>query len=173
MNTKKLTYMGLLLAIALILPQVFHFAGPQSGSIFLPMHIPVLIAGLLLGPVYGLILGIAAPIVSFLLMGMPPLPRLPFMVGELMAYGFFSGLFYSYFKEKSWGLLVSLVLSMICGRGVYGIMLIIATNLLQMNVGGFAAMLTATSTGIPGMIIQVIFIPLLVYALESKGVKHE
>ncbi|MEG0451837.1 MAG: ECF transporter S component [Coprobacillus sp.] len=173
MNAKKLTYMGLLLAVGIVLPQVFHFAGPQSGAIFLPMHIPVLIAGFVLGPIYGLALGLLLPLVSSVLTGMPAIIRLPFMIGELMAYGYFSGLIYKLTKGKSWSCILSLLSAMILGRIVYGLMLMIATYLLNMNVGGLAAVMVAISTGIPGIIIQLILIPLLVYALERKGVIHE
>lgn len=173
MNAKKLTYMGLLLGIGIVLPQVFHFAGPQSGAIFLPMHIPVLIAGFVLGPIYGLSLGILLPLVSSVLTGMPSLVRLPFMMGELMTYGYFSGFIYRLTKGQSWSCILSLLSAMILGRIVYGLMLMVATYILNMNVGGLVAVLVAISTGIPGIIIQFIFIPLLVYALESKGVIHE
>lgn len=173
MNTKKLTYMGLLLAIGIVLPQAFHFAGPQSGAIFLPMHIPVLIAGFILGPIYGLALGLILPITSSILMGMPALTRLPFMVGELMAYGFFSGFIYRMTKEYSWSCFISLLGAMLMGRIIYGLMLSIATYLLHMSVGGVAAVMIAISTGMPGIIIQLILIPLLVYALERKGVIHD
>lgn len=170
MSVKKLTYMGLLLGVGIVLPQLFHFAGPQSGAIFLPMHIPVLIAGFVLGPIYGLALGLLLPLVSSVLTGMPALIRLPFMLGELMAYGFFSGLVYYLTKGKTWSSFVSLLSAMIMGRIVYGLMLLVATYLLGMNVGGLTAVIAAISTGIPGIVIQLIFIPLLVYALERKGV---
>jgi niacin transporter len=92
---RKITYGGLLLAIGIVLPQVFHLTGgPTSGATFLPMHIPVLIAGLLLGPAYGLIIGVVTPFLSFLITGMPVVARLPFMVVELTVYGLVAGLCY-------------------------------------------------------------------------------
>ena len=66
MKTKKLTFGAMCLAISLLLPQVFHIIGmQQAGSVFLPMHLPVFIGGMLLGPIYGLFLGIFAPLTSF------------------------------------------------------------------------------------------------------------
>ena len=72
MKTKKLTFGAMCLAISLLLPQVFHIIGmQQAGSVFLPMHLPVFIGGMLLGPIYGLFLGIFAPLTSFVVTGMP------------------------------------------------------------------------------------------------------
>ena len=66
MNIKKLVYTGLLVAVGVLLPQVFHiFGSSAAGMVFLPMHIPVLIGGLLLGPMSGLCIGVAAPLISF------------------------------------------------------------------------------------------------------------
>ena len=80
-------------AFAILLPQAFHLTGiPQSGQIFLPMHIPVLISGFVLGPVFGLFIGVLSPIISSLLTGMPDSFRLPFMIAELASYGFMSGI---------------------------------------------------------------------------------
>ena len=92
-RTRDLTYAALLIALGLLMPQVFHMiGGQQAGGMFLPMHIPVLMAGLLLGPAYGTAVGVVTPLLSFLISGMPPLAKLPFMVIELAAYGFASGL---------------------------------------------------------------------------------
>ena len=83
---------GLLLALGVLFPQVFHLVGgPAAGGVWLPMHIPVLLGGFFLGPWRGLALGGITPCLSAFT-GMPPLIRLPFMVCELAAYGFFAGL---------------------------------------------------------------------------------
>ena len=43
-NTKKVVFSGLLVAMGIALPIMFHSI-PNAGSIFLPMHIPVLLSG--------------------------------------------------------------------------------------------------------------------------------
>lgn len=172
MKTKKLTYSGLLLAVGILLPQAFHITGiPQSGAVFLPMHIPVLLAGFLLGPVYGAFIGMILPVISFLLTNMPVLARLPFMMGELLAYGLLSGLLYQTFQfcQKKFGIYTSLLTAMLGGRVVYAIMLLIATYLLNIPCGGIMAAVTAAVTGIYGIIIQLILIPAVVYALKKGG----
>ena len=73
--TRQLTVSGFFIALGLILPMLFHLAGGM-GVVFLPMHLPVLLAGFFLGPRFGLLVGIITPLLSSLLTGMPPL--LPF-----------------------------------------------------------------------------------------------
>ena len=56
-KTKDLVWAALFLAIGIVIPYVFHVTS-LPGQIFLPMHIPVLLCGVILGKKYGLILGI-------------------------------------------------------------------------------------------------------------------
>lgn len=101
MRTKKMVYGGLLTAVGLVLPQAFHVFGQGAGMAFLPMHLPVMIAGILLGPCYGGLIGLIVPLVSSMLTGMPPVPKLYFMLVELVAYGIFTGIFIRKIKPKS------------------------------------------------------------------------
>ncbi len=71
--TKDLVTAAVLLALAIILPTIVHISG-VNGAIFLPMHIPVLIAGLTVGPALGFTVGIISPIINHMLTGMPPVP---------------------------------------------------------------------------------------------------
>ena len=172
MKTKKITFGAMCLALSILLPQVFHLIGmSQAGSVFLPMHIPVFIGGMLLGPIYGICLGALAPIISFLLTGMPGSDRILFMIAELATYGMVSGLLFHNFKlhEKKMGSLISLIISMAAGRLVYGLTLVFAANLLGMQLGGFNTIFIAITTGIPGIIIQLIFIPVIVSAIFRGG----
>ena len=86
------------LVSAVALPQLFHFIGAASGlgtsvgAAFLPMHLPIIIAGFVAGPYAGLVSGALAPVLSFALSGMPAASMLPLMIGEISAYGLFAGL---------------------------------------------------------------------------------
>ena len=71
--TATLTGTALLIALGVALPLVFH-AVPLGGRIFLPMHLPTFVAGLILGPLSGLVVGVGSPVVSSLLTGMPVAP---------------------------------------------------------------------------------------------------
>lgn len=165
-DIKKLCYSLLFIIGAIILPQVFHMVG-WVGPTFLPMHIPVILAGVILGKKYGLITGITAPLLSTLITGMPVVfPMLPIMILELGAYGFIAGVL---FKKDSIPMVVALLGTMIVGRiayalGFYGILLFSGTELASS-----IAPLSAIVTGIPGIIIQILVIPMVVKMLEIKG----
>jgi riboflavin transporter FmnP len=158
-DTKRLCSAALLLAAGILLPQVFHsIGGPAAGGVFLPMHIPVLVAGLLLGPFYGAVIAVVTPVVSFLCMGMPPAAKLPFMVLELVGYGAVSGLLYS----RKWNLYLSLVVAQMSGRAVYALSLLMGAYILRLPVPQVAVVGTAIVTGLPGIVIQLVFVPAVV-----------
>ena len=62
-NTKRLILAGLCVALGIVLPVAFHSVA-NAGSIFLPMHIPVLLCGLICGWPYGLACGVIRPLLS-------------------------------------------------------------------------------------------------------------
>ncbi len=172
LKTKKMVFAGVLLAVGIILPQIFHLSGiPNAGAVFLPMHIPVILSGFVLGPIYGAIIGILCPLVSSLLTSMPSFARLPYMICELAAYGVFSGLLFYTFKlrKKGYGTVISLIIAMLLGRLSYGISLFLTLNLFGVKNGGFEAAITATTVGIPGIVMQLLIIPIIVYAVEKGG----
>lgn len=176
MKTRKLTFAALCLAAALLLPQLFHLLGmQQAGQIFLPMHIPVLLGGLLLGWQYGILLGLIAPLISFLFTGMPGGERVVFMMAELSAYGFTSGLLYHHVlsKHSLYGAYLSLLGALIVGRIAYVIALYAAAGLFHIHAGGLLLVWTAFITGIPGIITQLLFLPALVRVIEKGGFMHE
>lgn len=171
-KTARLTVGAMLAALSIVLPQIFHLTGiPQVGAVFLPMHIPVLLAGFILGPVYGTVIGAAAPAVSFLITNMPTAEKLPFMVAELAVYGLASGLVYHNFRLKTvrLGTLITLVTAMVCGRAVNALALWIAAGYFGVSCGGAMAAVTATVTGVYGILLQIVTVPPIVYALKRGG----
>lgn len=147
------------ITVGIMLPRFFHMFG-AAGSIFLPMHIPVMLAGLLLGPRFGLIVGILTPLLSSLLTGMPPLmPILPIMLPELAAYGWCGGYLY---RLRRHGLLFSLLLTMLLGRimAMLGAFLLVRTMAVQLAPLYYLS--GAVLTGLPGIILQIILLPVLV-----------
>ncbi len=162
-QTLKLCTGALLLAAGILLPQVFHMIGGQAmGGILLPMHLPVFIAGLLLGPFYGCAIGIITPIISFFVTGMPPAGKLPFMLIELLTYGLAAGLL----RKKNVNIYVSLILAQIAGRVANALALVFATYVLQLNVPAVITVGTAVVTGIPGLILQLVLVPAVVILIE-------
>lgn len=165
---------ALVCALSVILPQVFHLLGGKPlGNAFLPMHLPVLLGGYLLNPAAAAVCGMLSPILSFLLTGMPPIPRLFFMILELGAYGFFTSLFAHKCRLP---VFLSLPLAMLAGRAVYFLSLVFALNILHLEISGMpsavAALLSAVTAGIPGIILQLVAVPALLMALRKAKVIH-
>lgn len=162
-KSKQITLAGLFVALGLIIPFATAHAVGIPGSILLPMHLPVLLCGFICGPQLGMLCGMVTPVISSLLTGMPPLfPNLVLMFFELSCYGLFSGLFYRKYKLNIY---LSLIGAMISGRVAYGIVFAVLFNL---NGGALKALSVwgAASTGMPGMVIQLLLVPIIVKALQ-------
>ena len=167
LKTKNLVTVAVLLIISIILPTLIHMAG-IDGTIFLPMHIPVLISGLLLGPALGFIVGIISPLINNFITGMPSVPILWFMLVELSIYGLMSGYLYRKIKMT---LVPSLIFSMILGRIGAVLMVIIlgmGFGLLTPPIDMYIKKIALTS--LPGIIIQIIIIPKIVKAYEKNRI---
>lgn len=158
--TKKLTLSGVFIAIGIILPIAFH-AIEGGGSIFLPMHIPVLMAGFFLDWPYALAVGVLTPLLSSSLTGMPPLfPVLLFMIPELAVYGTVVSLLYRNLKMNVYA---ALIISMVCGRIIAGVVVWILTTFFMAKLPSPIVFVQgAILKGIPGIIIQLILIPAVV-----------
>ena len=168
---QKIILSGLFLALTIVLP-FFTVQVQFLGQRFLPMHLPVLICGFICGAKYGFSVGLIAPLLRTLLTGMPPLyPIALAMSFELAAYGFFTGLLYKLFGKKIISIYTSLVLSMIIGRVVFGIVNVILLGFdgLRYSFEAFAA--AAFLDAIPGIIFQLVFIPIIIYALQTYSLK--
>jgi uncharacterized membrane protein len=154
------------LALCVVLPQAFH-AIPNAGSIYLPMHIPVILCGLICGWQYGLLCGLAGPALSTLFTGMPPVAYLPPMLVECAVYGLVSGLMMQIIRTKKVyvDLYASLLIAMLSGRIVAGL-----ARALIFARGNTTMATWATSyfvTSLPGIIIQIVLIPTIVFALMN------
>ncbi len=166
-NVRKITYSALLLAMAYILP--FLTANiPEIGSMLCPMHIPVLLCGFVCGPWWGLTVGAAAPLFRSLTLQMPPLyPAASAMAFELAVYGLMTGILYRAFPKKIQYAYLSLIISMIAGRLVWGAARYVMSGLSNSEFGLAAFWSGAVTTAIPGIILQIVLVPVLVYALEK------
>jgi len=143
---------------------------PRAGSILMPMHIPVLLAGLICGPVFGLIAGASGPLLSSLITGMPPSGIVPIMMIELGTYGLVSGIMIQvvHTRRISVDLYISLITAMLVGRVIAGI-----AQAVYFFGGTYAIGIWATSyfvTSVPGLVIQLLFVPSVVIALERERV---
>ena len=173
-NTKQTTRNFVLAAMFMALGLVLPFLTgqiQQIGNMLLPMHLPVLVCGLICGWQYGAAVGFVLPLLRFALFGMPPIyPMGVSMAFELAAYGFLVGWLYSHSR---WQCIISLyrclLAAMVGGRLVWG-----AVRVLLSGVAGQAFtwemfLSGALLTAIPGIVLQLTLIPALMLALDRTG----
>ena len=166
-SIKRLTLTALCIALCVVVPMAFHVI-PNAGSVMLPMHIPVLLCGLVCGWQYGLLCGILGPMVSSLLTGMPPAAMLPGMMVECGMYGCVGGLLMARVRTGSLytDLYISLPVAMLAGRVISGIVkALILTPGLSFTAWATASFVTA----LPGICIQLVLLPTLVVALTRAS----
>lgn len=161
---RRLTWSAMCLALCLLLPFLTGQI-PQIGSALCPMHLPVLLAGFLCGPWWALVTGLAAPLLRNLLFSMPPLLTAIAMSFELGTYGVVSGLLYRRLPKNLAGIYISLITAMITGRIVWGIVRVAMTGMAGEAFTWAMFLAGAFTTAIPGIIIQLILIPVLVTAI--------
>ena len=164
-----MTQAALCLALALVLPFITGQI-PRIGQALSPMHVPVFLCGYLCGWPWGLAVGFMAPLLRSVLFSMPVFfPNACAMALELAAYGFLSGLLYGLLPKKNVFIYVSLLISMIGGRLVWG-----AARYVFAIAQGSAFTMSAFIAGavtnaIPGIILHIIIIPLIVIALKKDS----
>lgn len=157
---------------AVALPQAFHLIGAASGTgaavgtALLPMHIPVILAGLLGGPVVGMIAGVLSPVVGFLISGMPAAALLPFMMLELGVYGLVSGLL----CRAKLNSFVKLLIVQAAGRIARAGAVLAAVYIFGNTALSPMATVEFITAGLFGILLQWALIPLLSEKLE--GVKR-
>ena len=168
LSVRKLTLSAMLVAVGLLLPFVTGQI-QVIGSMLSPMHLPVFIAGLLCGPVWGLAVGAVLPVLRSMLFGMPPLmPTAAAMTFELAAYGLFSGLLRKALPKTLAMLYASLCVSMVLGRVVWGCASLVLYGFMD-NVFTWRLFVTnGFLNAVPGIILQLIIIPPIVRALEKS-----
>lgn len=162
---------ALFLALAYVMPFLTGQI-PEIGSMLCPMHIPVLLCGFICGWPWGLAVGFVAPIMrSMLTGGFPPMfPKAICMAFELAAYGAVSGLMYKIFPKKKPYIYCSLLIAMMAGRIVWGTAMFIFMGIKGGSFTFAAFLAGAFTNALPGIVVQIILIPLIIMLLDSKKV---
>lgn len=171
-NILKLVISALCMALAYVLPFLTGQI-PEIGKMLLPMHIPVLLCGFICGWKWGLYVGFITPIIRSLTQPAPvPYPDALCMAFELAVYGAVAGLLYKLLPKKKINIYTSLLGAMVLGRIVYGIAMTICLGLSGKAYAFSAFIASALTRAIPGIVIQIIFVPVLVMAIKSiRGLK--
>lgn len=142
----------------------------EIGDSLLPMHIPVLLCGLICGSSYGFLVGLILPFFRSAIFGMPPLyPNAVWMALELAFYGLVVGIIYSKFNKKDLkSVYISLISAMLAGRIIWGI-----AKALLLGASGKAFTFVMFISGgfvdaVPGIILQLILIPLIMAVISRE-----
>jgi LytS/YehU family sensor histidine kinase len=165
-KTQKMVLAALFLALAYVLPFLTGQI-PEIGAMLCPMHLPVLLCGFLCGWPWGLAVGFVAPLFRSLTIGMPPLfPTALCMAFELAAYGAISGWMHKYLPRKKPFIYCSLLSAMILGRLTWGVAMFVCLGLRGGSFTLSAFLAGAVLNAIPGIIVQIVLIPILVMISE-------
>ena len=168
-RTLKMILAALFLALAYVMPFLTGQI-PEVGSMLCPMHLPVLLCGFICGPLWGLIVGLVAPLLRSPL-GAPTLfPKAVCMAFELAAYGAITGIMHKLLPRKKPYIYCSLLSAMIVGRVIWGVAMFI---FLGISGGSFtlsAFVAGAITNAVPGIIIQIVLVPILVMLLDNPKI---
>lgn len=170
-NLLKMILAALFLALAYVMPFLTGQI-PEIGAMLCPMHIPTLLCGFFCGPIWGAVVGLTSPLIrSMLTGGFPPMfPTAVCMAFELATYGAVAGLMHRTLPRKKPYVYVSLLISMIVGRLVWGVAMFVCVG---MDGGSFtlsAFTAGAITNAIPGIIVQLVLVPILVMILDNPKI---
>lgn len=159
-----------IVALAVLLPQLAHLAlGEQAGMRFLPMYLPVLLGGCLLGWQWGLGIGLLSPLVSYLITAaagspMPALARMPFMMAELAVFAVVCGVFSDKIARNGLMAFPAVLLAQLGGRSVFLLSAAAFSGVSPLN----AAMVWGQiQTGFAGLLIQAVLAPVIIIGLKA------
>ena len=168
-TVKSLISVGVV-ALAVLLPQLVHLVAGASGGVqWLPMYLPVLLGGCLLGWKWGLGVGILSPLVSFAITSltgnaMPAASRLPYMMAELAVFAAVSGLFSKKIAENGWMAFPAVLLAQVSGRAVF---LALAAIFQGVSALSAAAVWSQIQAGLLGMVLQAVLVPFISMGLRA------
>lgn len=168
-TVKSLISVGIV-ALAVLLPQLVHLVAGASGGVqWLPMYLPVLLGGCLLGWKWGLGVGVLSPLVSFAITSlagnaMPAAGRLPYMMAELAAFAAVSGLFSKRIAANGWMAFPAVLLAQVSGRAVF---LALAAVFQGVSALSAAAVWSQIQAGLLGMVLQAVLVPVIVMGLRA------
>ena len=168
-TVKSLVSLGVV-ALAVLLPQLVHLIAGQAGGVQgLPMYLPVLLGGCLLGWAWGLGVGVLSPLVSFAVTSawgdpMPALARLPFMMAELAVFALVSGLFSKKIAENGWMAFPAVLLAAVSGRAFFLLLAVIFQGVAPFTP---ALIFSQIREGLLALVLQAVIVPFIVMGIRA------
>lgn len=168
--TVKMLISALIIALAVAFPQLIHLVAGASGGVkWLPMYLPVLLGGCLLGPWWGLGVGIASPLVSFAVTSafgnaMPAAARLPFMMAELAVFATVAGVFSDKIMKNAWIAFPAVLIAQVSGRAFFLITVALFQRITSLSP---AVVWSQIQTGFAAIIAQALIVPFIVMGLRA------
>lgn len=159
-----------IIALAVVLPQLVHLAaGAEGGVRWLPMYLPVLLGGCLLGWRWGLGIGLLSPLASFAVTSaagnaMPAASRLPYMMAELAVFAAVSGLFSRKIAANGWMAFPAVLLAQVSGRVAF---IAIAAVFQSVSPLSASTVWAQVQTGLLGLVVQAVVVPFIVMGLRA------
>lgn len=166
----KMILSAMLLALAYVMPFLTGQL-PTIGNMLCPMHIPIILCGFICGWSWGMLIGFIAPLLRAFTLGMPPIfPTAVCMAFELAAYGAITGIMYKVLPQKKPFIYVALIVAMLVGRMIWGLAMYACMS-ISGNEYTFALFIAGAFTNaIPGIIVQLVLVPVLVMVIDSHRV---
>lgn len=168
-TVKTLVSAGIVV-LAVLLPQLVHLAAGQAGGVrWLPMYLPVLLGGCLLGWGWGIGVGLLSPLVSFALTSawgapMPALARLLFMMAELAVFAAVSGLFSDKIARNGWMAFPAVLLAAVSGRAFFLLLAVLFQSVAPFTP---ALVWSQIAEGLLALVLQAVLVPFLVMGLRA------
>lgn len=172
-KTKRLTLTAMFLALGFILP-LFTGQIPQIGSMLLPMHIPVFLCALICGYQYGVPMAFILPLIRSVLFARPNMyPEAISIAFEMAVYAFVSDFLYKHLKQKNLiSLYASILIAMVAGRAVRAVIQLSLLRIKDIPYSFGMFFSGVVVTGIPGIVLQLIIVPIIINLIEKKGEKY-
>lgn len=168
-NPQNIALAAMFLAAAYVLPFLTGQV-PQIGKMLCPMHIPVILCGFVCGAPWGLTVGFVAPLLRSLTLGVPALfPQAVAMAFELAVYGLISGMLYRILPGKKGYIYLALLAAMVAGRAVWGAVMFAFMGFDLSRFGFTAFFAGAVANALPGIVLQLVIIPVAVMLIEKTG----
>lgn len=152
---------ALLTALNIAIPWFCHVIHPLAGPIFQPLFFFVLLGGLMFGWRAALLAGMLTPLVSYGLSGMPSPALLPGIIVQAAVYGFTAGLLRERYNTNA---LVSVVGAIAAGYIMAGAFLVIFSGSQTDTVN---ALWASATRGLPGILTQIVMLPLMLHWIEG------